>query len=40
MDVLRTPDARFAGLPDFPFAPHYREGANAGAPPRCGLLRV
>ena len=25
MDVLRTPDDRFAGLPDFPFAPHYRE---------------
>src|SRR5258705_1258090 len=25
MDVLRTPDERFAGLPDFPFAPHYVE---------------
>jgi len=24
LDVLRTPDERFAGLPDFPFAPHYR----------------
>ncbi|MEO6468230.1 MAG: haloalkane dehalogenase [Acidimicrobiia bacterium] len=24
MDALRTPDDRFAGLPDFPFAPHYR----------------
>ena len=24
MDVLRTPDDRFAGLPDFPFAPHYQ----------------
>ncbi len=23
MDVLRTPDERFAGLPDFPFEPHY-----------------
>lgn len=23
MDVLRTPDERFAELPDFPFAPHY-----------------
>jgi haloalkane dehalogenase len=23
MDVLRTPEDRFAGLPDFPFAPHY-----------------
>ena len=23
MDLLRTPDARFASLPGFPFAPHY-----------------
>ncbi len=23
MDILRTPDERFAGLSDFPFAPHY-----------------
>ncbi len=23
MEVLRTPDERFAGLPGFPFAPHY-----------------
>ena len=23
MDTLRTPDERFASLPDFPFAPHY-----------------
>ena len=23
MDVLRTPDDRFAALPGFPFAPHY-----------------
>jgi haloalkane dehalogenase len=23
MDVLRTPDDRFAGLPDYPFGPHY-----------------
>jgi haloalkane dehalogenase len=23
MDVLRTPDDRFTGLPDYPFAPHY-----------------
>ncbi|MFA9200566.1 MAG: haloalkane dehalogenase [Cypionkella sp.] len=30
--VVRTPDARFAGLPDFPFAPHYHtlgEGLRA-----------
>lgn len=25
MDVLRTPDARFEGLPDWDFEPHYRE---------------
>lgn len=25
MDVLRTPDAAFSALPDFPFAPHYHE---------------
>lgn len=25
MDVLRTPDDRFADLPDWDFAPHYRE---------------
>src|SRR5690242_10227613 len=25
MEALRTPDERFASLPDFPFAPHYVE---------------
>jgi haloalkane dehalogenase len=25
MDILRTPDERFASLPDYPFAPHYAE---------------
>jgi haloalkane dehalogenase len=25
MKVLRTPESRFAGLPDFPFAPHYHQ---------------
>ena len=25
MKTLRTPDERFAGLPDFPFEPHYAE---------------
>ena len=33
MEVLRTPDERFAGLPDFPFAPRYTEIANAAGPP-------
>ena len=28
MDALRTPDARFADLPGFPFAPHYFDGAQ------------
>ena len=28
VDVLRTPDERFAGLSDFPFAPHYVEVAD------------
>ena len=28
MAVIRTPDERFARLPDFPFAPHYREIAG------------
>ena len=23
MKILRTPDSRFEGLPDYPFAPHY-----------------
>jgi haloalkane dehalogenase len=23
IEFLRTPDERFAGLPDFPFAPNY-----------------
>ena len=25
LDVYRTPDERFDGLPDFPWPPHYRE---------------
>ena len=29
MQVLRTPDSRFAGLPDWPYAPHYREVTDA-----------
>jgi haloalkane dehalogenase len=29
MDVLRTPEDRFADLPDFPFAPHYRQVRDA-----------
>jgi len=29
MKTLRTPDARFASLPDYPFAPHYLEVRDA-----------
>ena len=29
MRILRTPDERFAGLPDFPYAPHYADGLTA-----------
>src|SRR5689334_3824611 len=29
MEVLRTPDARFEGLADWPYAPRYREVENA-----------
>ena len=32
MEVLRTPDTRFGGLPDFPFAPHYLDIPNAAGP--------
>lgn len=28
MEILRTPDERFADLPDYPFAPHYLEVAD------------
>lgn len=38
MNVLRTPDERFADLPGYPFAPHYVDvAAGAGA---SGRLRV
>ena len=36
MKVLRTPDQRFANLPDFPFAPHYREVNDSDG----GALRI
>jgi haloalkane dehalogenase len=31
--VVRTPDERFAGLPDYPFAPHYAEVTAKGVDP-------
>ena len=36
MQVLRTPDERFANLPDFPFEPHYAEIDDGEG----GVLRV
>jgi haloalkane dehalogenase len=36
MEFLRTPDARFEGLPDYPFAPHYVEVDDTEG----GLLRM
>lgn len=36
MEVLRTPDERFEGLPDFPFAPHYVEVPDGSG----GTLRL
>jgi haloalkane dehalogenase len=33
MRMLRTPDERFAGLPEFPFAPHYCEITTADGDP-------
>ena len=36
MDALRTPDDQFAGLPDFPFAPHYQDIASGDG----GQLRL
>ncbi len=36
MDTLRTPDERFASLPDFPFAPHYADISDGEG----GELRV
>jgi haloalkane dehalogenase len=36
MQVIRTPDERFAGLPDFPFEPHYADVAD----PDGGTLRM
>ncbi|MEM8620662.1 MAG: haloalkane dehalogenase [Actinomycetota bacterium] len=30
MDIIRTPDARFDGLPDYPFTPHYADIGDGG----------
>ncbi len=36
MKALRTPEDRFAELPDFPYAPHYAESGDGDG----GRLRV
>ncbi|WP_157216845.1 haloalkane dehalogenase [Flavisphingomonas formosensis] len=36
--ILRTPDERFADLPDFPFEPHYAEVSSALGPLRMHYL--
>ena len=33
MEILRTPDERFANLPDFPYPPNYIDVETAGIPP-------
>lgn len=40
MDRVRTPDDRFANLPDFPFTPHYVEVTDptSGAPLRMAYI--
>ncbi len=40
MDILRTPDERFARLPDYPFEPHYAEVPADPADPDGATLRV
>ncbi len=37
MKVLRTPDDRFAELPDFPFEPNYRS-FRTGRTTACGFI--
>ena len=33
MDILRTPESRFANLPGYPFAPHYVDVSAADTTP-------
>lgn len=40
MQVLRTPDERFADLPDFPFAPHYTDILDAGSGVRLRVAAI
>lgn len=40
MQILRTPDERFADLPDFPYAPHYTEVTDAGSGARLRIAFI
>ncbi len=40
MQTLRTPDERFADLPDYPFEPHYAEVTAIPGDAASGTLRV
>ncbi|MEL6984744.1 MAG: haloalkane dehalogenase [Actinomycetota bacterium] len=40
MDTVRTPDERFADLPDFPFEPHYADIPDQADDGNGGTLRV
>ncbi|MBL8532185.1 MAG: haloalkane dehalogenase [Hyphomonadaceae bacterium] len=40
MKVLRTPEERFAGLPDFPYTPRYTEIADAASGVRLRIAHV
>jgi haloalkane dehalogenase len=38
MKILRTPDSRFTGVPDFPFAPRFASVGDPGAPLRMAYV--
>jgi haloalkane dehalogenase len=40
MQILRTPDERFADLPDYPFEPHYADITAVPGEADSGTLRV
>ena len=40
MEILRTPDAAFAGMADYPFAPHYSEVTDAATGQALRIHRI
>lgn len=40
MQLLRTPEERFSGLPDFPYAPHYTEVTDAASGTRIRIASI